>query len=352
MAKSVPRPAERNPLSLITHPERAKILADARGGAPFYDSRLKLWIVLDHEQSTNLLTNECLAVPEIGDALAAIEKRYALSLPHLRWVAGKLPLLLNGNEHRRTRQGLARLLSAEKKEGGAWREPVERIVAAALSAPGPVELVGRLLRPAVDAVFSAMTHIDVSFEPLTLTKVFDHYAGYREIVALEQHIGDLRRRLAEAGVPDASLGAHAALIILGRDSLLASLADGLIDALEARIGKRLDDAAAPRPRLFGGVAIAERLVRSPFDFNETSFAAGDRIRLYFQGYNYLENETERLGFFGSGAHSCVGRPLALDVWAVLAKEVFGGGRTVGAVRFEYARSVIFTLPRFIELELA
>lgn len=340
-----------NPLSLPTDPERAALFRDARGTAPFFDSRLKLWVVLDHEKVAELLLDGRLAVPEVDAALATVEQRYDIGLPNLRWAAKELPLVINGAAHRRARSGIAKLLSADRKSGGAWREPVRRLVRDAFAAAGPVEAVRGLLLPIVNLAFASLTQIDVSFEPFTLTRVFDHYTSYRQLVAVEQHIADLRGRLREAGIPDESIGAHAALVILGRDSLLSSLAEGVLDFVLNCRGHRLNDTSVAPPRLFGGVAIAERLVTTPFEFAGITFEKEQRIRLYLQGFSYLESETERLAMFGVSEHSCLGRALALEVWSVLASGLREVALTVQSVDFAYERHSIFTMPRFINLAL-
>jgi cytochrome P450 len=341
-----------NPLSLPTSLDRAAVFAAARGVAPFFDERLKLWVVLDHETVSALLSDERLRVPELGPALAVVEQRYGIALPNLEWVANELPLVLNGADHKRTRGGLAKLLSADRKTGGMWREPVSDIVRSQVTKEGTVEAVRDVLLPIVNTVFGTLAGIDASFEPLTLTRVFDHYASYRQLLAAEQHVADLRRRLGDAGIPASLIGAHAAMIILGKDSLLTSLSEGLIDFSLACRGRRLDDLSVRQPRLFGGVTVGERLVARPFSFAGADFEEGQRVRLYFQGFGFLESETERLAMFGAGGHACLGRALALEVWTLLAAEIRAIPLTLKSVAFEYQRNSMFTMPRFIKLELA
>lgn len=340
-----------NPLSLPTSPERAALFAAARDTAPYFDQRLKLWVVLDHETVNALLLDDRLRVPELRPALAAVERRYGVSLPNLEWVANELPLVLNETAHKRTRGGLAKLLSADRKTGGAWREPVRDIVRSQLAKAGVVEAVRGVLLPIVNTVFSTLAHIDAAFEPLTLTRVFDHYASYRQLLAAEQHIADLRSRLSDAGIPAPMIGAHAAMIILGKDSLFSSLSEGLIDFSLACKGRQLDDPSVREPRLFGGVTVGERLVARPFTCAGAHFEEGQRVRLYFQGFGFLHSETERLAMFGAGGHACLGRALALEVWSLLAAEIRAIPLTLQSVAFEYQRNSMFTMPRFIDLEL-
>jgi hypothetical protein len=281
----------------------------------------------------------------------AVEQHYGVTLPNLRWAAGELPLVLNGDRHMRARGDIAKLLSRGKRNSGDWRQRVVEIAGHAFATAGSLEAVGDVLLPMVNAVFETVGQIEVTFAPLTLTRVFDHYASYSHLLAAEAGIADLRQRFAAAGIPDEAIGTHVATIVLGRDSLLASLSEALIDFAVASRGRRLDDPGAKTPRLFGGVTVGERLVEEAFVFRGAHFGAGQRVRLYFQGYGYCEAETDRLAMFGAGKHSCLGRALALEVWALFAAEIRKAPLTVRSVQFEYARNSMFTMPKTIDLTL-
>ena len=174
-----------NPLSLPTSPDRAEAFARARGSAPFYDQRLSAWIVLDPAAVTRVLQDDRLIMPDVNAALGALEERYDIRLPHLRWAASVLPLLANGEHHRQVRQPLAKFMSSEKKGQRSWRETVAGLIAAALAEPRRFDAFRELLLPIVNAIFEDITQVTVSFEPLTLTKIFDRYASFRQLVDLE-----------------------------------------------------------------------------------------------------------------------------------------------------------------------
>ena len=341
-----------NPLSLPTNPDRAAIFARARSSAPFFDPRLRLWVVLDPDAVTQLLQDDRLVMPDVDAALAALEGRYGIKLPHLRWVTSQLPLLSNGEHHRRVRQPMAKFLSSEKKHAESWRGGVADLIASALAKPGRLEAFRQLLLPVVNAVFENVTRVAVAFEPLTLTKIFDHYASFKQLVDLEGHVAVLRAKLAASGIPAGSEGMLASLVMLGRDSLLSSISESFLNLVTICRGRRLDDPPEDPPRLLSGVAIAERITRTPFSFGGISFREGERVRLYFQGFHLLGSETERLGAFGSGPHSCLGRSLALELWSLMVAEIAKAPRLIEAVGFEYDRGVIFTMPMYIHVDFA
>jgi cytochrome P450 len=341
-----------NPLSLPTSPGRAAAFAEARGTAPFHDRRLGAWIVLDPPSVTRLLQDDRLVVPDVSVALSALEERYAIHLPHLHWASSALPLLANGAHLQEVRRPLAKHLSGEKKGPRVWRERVAGLIAAALAEPRRFDAFRQLLLPIVNAIFDDITGITVGYEPLSLTKIFDRFASFRQIVDLEGKVAALRQKLWERDISGGAEGMLASLVMLGSDSLLSSLSESFLVLATSCRGLRLDELQEIPAPLISGVAIAERMVAAPIDFGDVRFEAGDRVRMYFQGFNALESETERIGFFGTGAHACLGRSLAMDVWSLIAAEMARSPRTVAAVQSEYDRGVVFAMPKYITIELA
>lgn len=343
--------AIRNVLSLPTSPQRSGVFARAGGSLPQFDERLGVWIVLDPPTVTRLLQDARIRIPDFATTLGDLEARYAVSLPQLRWAATVVPLLLNGAAHRQARQALAKFLSGEKRREGTWRDVLPTMVAEAFARPGRIEAFGDLLVPLVNAIFSDVMGVRLESPPLSLTKIFDRYTSARQLADLEGRIGELREQLQARAVPADAEGVMVSLAILGRDSLLSSLGEALIDFMTHARGARLNEAVNPLPELFSGVAITERVVAEAFAFETVTFAKGDLIRLYFQGFNDLSEHAGRLGFFGSGGHSCLGRSLALEVWALLSAALRRSSHTVRAVEFEYDRSIIFAMPKYINVEL-
>jgi hypothetical protein len=313
---------------------------------------LKLWIVLDPDAVTRLLQDDRLVMPDVDAALAALEGRYGIKLPHLRWVAMEIPLLSNDEHHRQVREPMAKFLSKAKKRAQSWRGSVSDLIASTLAQPGRLEVFRQLLLPIINVIFENVTRVAAPLEPLFLTKIFDHYASLKQLVDLEANVAALRAKLAASGIPAESEGTLTSLVILGRDSLLSSISESFLNLAISCQGRRLDDPPETPLRLFSGVAVAERIARRPFSLGRVSFGEGERVRLYFQGFNFLDGETDRLGFFGSGPHSCLGRSLALEVWSLMVAEIAKVSRVIEAVGFEYDRSLIFTMPKYINVDLA
>jgi hypothetical protein len=337
-------------LSLPASPNRAEVFARARGRGPVFEKRLGAWIVLDPPAVNRLLQDERLVSPDASGALRTVEARYNISLTNLLWAVSILPLVANGSHHRQVRAPLAKHISSQMRRPALWREKVPALVSAALERSGKLEAVRGLLLQCVDVIFEDLTGVAVDFAPLSLTKMFDRFAGYGQLIALEETLAVFRARLASIGVTPESEGMMASFVILGRDSMLSTLAESIINLMSASIGQRLDGPRAEPPRLFSGVAVAERLVTEPFTFGGADFATGDRVRMYFGGYNVVESETERLAFFGAGPHSCLGRSLAVEVWSRISSAICKSPLAVAAVDWGYDRGVMFAMPKYVNIE--
>jgi hypothetical protein len=172
-----------------------------------------------------------------------------------------------------------------------------------------------------------------------------------QLQAIEDGLGPLRIALQPISSDEYPVTVMMAMVLLGRDSLLGSISDSAIALFEAHMNRRLDDPAIPAPRLNGAVAIAERLADEPISFAGVEIAKGERVRLFYQGYNLLDGDTARMGAFGAGAHSCLGRPHSLDFWNALSAGLKSVPRTVRGLHYENDRSPIFYMPKTIQLEL-
>jgi hypothetical protein len=340
-----------NYLTLPISPGRPAVFAEARGQGPVFEKRIGAWVLLDPSAVTRLLHDDRLAVLDAVSALRGLEARYGVEFPNLCWAASVLPLLIEGPPHRQARPPLAKHVSTGMRHKTAWRARLPEVVSAALACPGKLEAMRGMLIPCIEAIFEDLVGVKVDFEPLSLTPIFDRFTGYRRFAKMEQDYITLRANLKAIGATPETEGTLASFVILGHDSLLASLGESVIQLMTSSLGKPLNGPRAVPPRLHSGVAIAERVVLEPFSFEGADFAKGDKIRMYFGGYNTVESETERLAFFGAGAHSCLGRSLAVEVWSLVSAAIVQSPLTVAAAEFEYDRGVVFTMPKHINLEL-
>jgi cytochrome P450 len=340
-----------NPLSLPNDRDRYAIIAGALGKPPYFDRRVGSWIVLDPAHVSELIADRRLLLPDVDAAITAVEERYGIRLDQMRAFARDIPLLIDGRHHQKIRGAMARFLSSRRRPAQESNAGIVRAIVDGLSAGGRVEVFQALFRPAITEFFTGMMGVRVEFEPLTLTRVFDRHLTLRQLQEIEDGLGPLRATLEPISNAEYPVTVMMALVVLGRDSLLGSISDSAIALFEAHLNRRLDDPAVPAPRLNGAVAIAERVADEPVSIAGIEIGKGERVRMFYQGYNLLDGDTARMGAFGAGAHSCLGRPHSLDFWNALAAGLKSVPRTVRGLRYENDRSPIFYMPKTIELEL-
>jgi cytochrome P450 len=340
-----------NPLSLPNDRDRYAIIAGAAGKPPYFDRRVGCWIVLDPAHVTELIADRRLVLPDVDAAITAVEERYNLKLDAMRAFARDIPLLIDGAHHQKVRGAMARFLSSRRRPAQESGAGIVAAIVERLSAGGRIDVFQALFRPAITEFFTNMTGVRVDFEPLSLTRIFDRHLTMRQLQAIEDGLGPLRAALEPVSTEEYPVSVMMGLVLLGRDSLLGSISDTAIALFEAHMNRRLDDPAIPAPRLNGAVAIAERTATEAISFAGAEIARGERVRLFYQGYNLLDGDTARMGAFGAGAHSCLGRPHSLDFWNALAAGLKSVPRTVRGLHYENDRSPIFYMPKTIQIEL-
>jgi hypothetical protein len=219
-----------------------------------------------------------------------------------------------------------------------------------------VELAGDVLVPFVSEVFAILFELDetLDFIPEAATRIFDHWASVKALREAEAAVAEMRRRLEplfRRGVAREEEGLFLALTILGRDSLLSTLADSIAGIARANRGRTLSEIAYPPHPPATGVAIAERQATESFEYAGAAFRRGDWLRFYYQAIAQGDNPAKSTLMFGVGAHACLGRHLALDLWQAVAAKLGSIRRRAEIVDFAYGDNHVFAMPRTVRLEL-
>ncbi len=317
----------------------------------FFNQSLQEWIVLKPELVVELLRDERLVVPGIVDAIQKLETRYKRQFPNLLLAARNVPLLLEGDDHRRIRRGLASLLAQGRaRTTEALPGLMQRHVAPA-DKEGRTEWITGCLAPLVRDLFCSMCGLpqSLSFPKLVPTRLFDRYVSLAALDAAEQQVGQLCRDLKMMG-SSADEGLMVALFILGRDPLLGALATSLFAILRQNLGRAFADIEFPDYPPETGVAIAERIAERDITVGSETISAGEKVRMFFQPISGADSTVSRYNLFGVGAHSCLGRPISVDVWLALGETLRSFSRKVTSVTCEFETNNIFVVPRHLTTE--
>jgi hypothetical protein len=172
---------------------------------------------------------------------------------------------------------------------------------------------------------------------------------------IEVEVAELRAIMAR-NCPDAIAAGqedmYIELFTLGRDSLLATIAESLALIFAANIGKKLSEIDFPDHPNETGVAIAERMATEPIPVGGVTIPAGDWVRLYLQSLNYSDRVDVQKLVFGVGAHTCIGRQLALDLWPMITAGLAALPWTLVATDRAYLRNQTFAMPANVTVRLA
>ncbi|MDZ4738058.1 MAG: hypothetical protein SGJ07_17075 [Rhodospirillaceae bacterium] len=338
-----------NYLTLHRQVERRALFASRHDAPIVYDEATRCHVVTNPRQVLDLLRHPGLVCQDIVESVAAVTRRYDMQLPNFTYAAGIMPLLMEGPRHEAMRRRMAAFLAGRRKAIAARLSELADRHFAPLRSADEIDLAGEVLLPFVRDLFSEMVEASeiIPLRRIAITRIFDRYIGLRTIQTIDSELADLRACIARVCAPAVARGDEdmlLALLVLGRDSLLATLASSLNAILAAHVGTRLDAIVFPDFPPETGVAIAERLAGEDFEYGHTVFSTGDRVRLFLQSLNYDPSQSVQKLIFGAGPHSCLGRHMSLDVWPAVVQAMRSTPRIVSGIDCAYVDNQIFVMP--------
>jgi hypothetical protein len=251
---------------------------------------------------------------------------------------------------------MSEFLAKRKRE---LSERVPEIVASrfnVMRGAGRVEIMQEAIVPLALDIMSIIVGLNVSTANCqSVSAAFDKLININKRRRIAADMATLKKAIESQLGPQASqedIGLRLALLVLGRDPLVGTLGESLYRLLANNPDRYLSDIGYPEIPPETGVPVIERIVVTPFQFAGCHFEAGDRLRIYLQSFAYARDHRTRASFFGGGAHTCLGRPLSIEVW----KAITG---LLSAVRLRttvlsYARrdsDYVFVCPEHLEVEL-
>lgn len=323
----------------------------------YFDDTVASWIIAaPHDIAALLKRRELRESPTDGIAIHEdLERRFGMAFPNLIFVFQRLPLALEGEEHRVVRRRMADLLGEKRNALSAAAPEFVARWFSALDRPGEVELMGGVIEPMIAEIMTILTGVDLSGQPTLwrVNSVFDRLIGVRKRHQQEEAAGMLRGAIREKIGPEASEEEEAVLLsylILGRDSLGGTLGESLYRLFANHPGVRLSDIPYPSVPNETGVPYVERVAATDFDYGGVSFRAGDRVRLQTQVFAYSSDPADRMRIFGVGAHACLGKRLSMEVWGLITRVLSAKPATVEILEYKVRDwDFVFTCPTRIRM---
>lgn len=337
-------------------PARHAYFASNRPGIVF-DEALHCWIVDEPALALQALTSDAIV------ALDYVGRTHRLAvagnpLDHELFAFRHIPIPWNGEAHARLRRGIAQHLASRRATVEAELPGIVARHMARFGRSGPLELMGEVLLPLVDEATGLIVGIDIAAAVDTrfASAIFDRMLGPRRHAAIDDEIAAIRTVIREAlgaGWTEAAEGVRLALWILGHDPQLGTIGESLRRLLEAHSGSRLADVPWAEIPHETGVPYVGRTAVADVEIGPVRIAAGEHLRVLFQGFGYSGDPGDAGRIFGAGGHACLGRPMALDLWRLVTDHL---RRTDAVVTFVESKprvsDFIFACPETVSIVLS
>jgi hypothetical protein len=201
-----------------------------------------------------------------------------------------------------------------------------------------IDLFDSLILPAMNAAIARLggNEIDGVFfriaSPSQFFGVGQKMSGPR-LRSLEEHVSSAP---AQAGD---SPGAIAMTLFAG-DPTLGSLGETIIEQLEKNRGTALADIDWAPKLTRSGLPFVERQAARDFECGGTLIRKGDRITIYLGAFG-----SDGSLHFGAGAHTCLGKALAEQLWSELRSSLSGRTGRMELLSVAYREAdFAFTMP--------
>lgn len=297
-----------------------------RSLSPFsFDEHLNVLCVYDAELISAIFRSEDFRTNAFADHYRMISKRTGIDFQASIDTLDHVPFSKEGEEHRRLRSEMTKIVSADSREHIAGMEAfVGELVSKLFVAGNELELTQQLARPVFYELFSRWLKADERefLKESNISQVFDGAMSLNRRKKVNQNLYELRCAFAERAdrvptTPDIAV----AMNVLGNDALMGSLVLSLWHILEQNPDARLSDIEFPPNLTATGVPFIERVANRDIEIGEMKVAKDQKVRLMIDATSRQISGEETDLFFGKGRHLCIGKPMTLVVWRSFTKAV-------------------------------
>ncbi len=302
-----------------------------------------------------ILSARALDVAPYRERVRVLTERFGLGLEATLFALGALPICLPRADHPERRRAMARFIAARAGKVSAAFPQLVADHFAALRRPGRVDVMRQAVEPGVAGLLSLLTGVPIAFDRHpNVSRIFSPGLGparRRRVEAeLRDFIAECQARFPEDD--EAMTGLRLSLLILGRDALVGTLGTSLERLVAASQGAAWREVDWPPTPPATGVPYIERVAVEPVTVAARALAPGDSLRAQLSEYEAAPDPRTRMSFFGAGAHLCLGRTMALDLWAALGAYLADGRERPRVVAYALRRDDVFAIPERFELEVS
>jgi cytochrome P450 len=302
---------------------------------------------------------EILRAPDLDVApyaqrITALSDRLNINLSATISVLNVIPLCQQRMTHPDLRRAMAALISVRSD---ALKAAIPNIAATRLNPltqPGRVDMITTVIEPMVSDVISTLIGVSLDMAHSShISRVFSQVMGVAKRRRLDEELVVLRQNLRNAfpKAEEQELDLKLSLAILGRDALLGTLGCSLHALCAATPGRAFCDIDWPDLPPRTGVPYIDRVALRNVTVGGVDLDKGDNVRASLADYESAADSKARLAFFGAGAHLCLGRALALDLWRAMTAFLQSCPQVPQVVEYSLRRDDVFHIPDRFFLEI-
>jgi cytochrome P450 len=304
-----------------------------------WNSALGAWVVLCPEMAGVILRSSDVLVYERRKELHDFAAEKGVRIDSILRALAYAPLANNGEAHKVTRKQFSAILQPRvSKAVQAFRAAADGRLDEICGRDATVDLFDSLILPAMNAAIARLggKEIDGGFfklaSPSQIFGVGQKMSGPR-LRSLEEHVSGAQ------AMTDESPSAIAMTLFAG-DPTLGSLAETIIEQLERNRGAALADIDWAPKLTRSGLPFVERQAARDFECGGTLIRKGDRIAIYLGAFG-----SDGSLHFGAGAHTCLGKALAEQLWSELRASLSGRTGRMELLSVAYREAdFAFTMP--------
>lgn len=305
--------------------------------------------VNDPGQIVGALTSSQFDVVDYAGRYASLARALKLDFSHIMRTLRYIPACVEAAHHGPLRRQIGELIAERQTLARNLTPLILDQLLARLHHPGAHELVTTVLRPYIEKTLRILSGIELdetTLDQALLSALFSQGAGIARRRRLNAQLGTVWQWLDQvyAAEPESRRGVRLALIVLGSDATLGTLADSLHAALPRRRApfSELEFAAAPTHT---GVPYVDRRAVTSGTTGGQVWAADAVARLQLNIFEANALADERHRFFGAGAHTCLGRAIATKMWVTLGQALRDLPGEVEVESLTWARSDVLRIPQ-------
>lgn len=288
-----------------------------------------------------------------GDAHRVLGDKFDLDVSEILAVSQHIPLCLRGDTHLAARRRIAEIISGSATE---TRAEVEREVPAMISAlltPGHHDVMQEFVTPLVNKIIGKTVGFPLQLDEDTLvSRVFSHTIGISKRRRMNTELRELRLAISTKlpHLNDIEIGDRLALCILGSDAMRGTLACSLHAMFQTGLPAP-SDPTLTQTYAKTGVPFIDREALVSVKVEGQERLAGTVFRARLEAFEQSSDPKARNRFFGFGAHTCLGRTLALHVWQQIVSVLKESSVTVTVTKYALRRDDSFHMPQTFKLEV-